>query len=500
MTGVGILGADTNTELRGFGTINADIEFVGVSNLKATGGTLTLGGDLIAVNILGTADDTGVLNITAPWFSEGGPSGNIVAVVLNGGTLQGAQVTNDNATGIQGHGTITSRMINNTQLLATNGGTLLVQTAGNDNDWDGTTNTGELQATGASLEIRDNATFGFTGKVRAINSHEVFANGFALDFNPGSSIELNDQAKYRSTSSTDIGGTVTIGAGANATIQVTNNFFLTFETGSATTLNGNLKLVNNNVNIEAGATFSGAGALVIPDGSHLVGDNGANINVLLDNEGAFRPGNFEGIGTVAMKDYQQTDTGQLFVELKGTLLNQYDRLAATGIAQVDGYLNIDIDEVSPGVPFVPALGQLFNIISAPGGVIGTFDFYDISGMPAGLTFHINYLPNAVQLQVVNKPIFQADFDDDGDVDMTDYQIWRHAFSLNQLGDANGDNQSDAADYVIWRKQFGSHAGAGSGRGRLEGANVPEPGQLVCSHSLMVSVALAAERSVRSSGV
>ena len=38
-----------------------------------------------------------------------------------------------------------------------------------------------------------------------------------------------------STSSTDIGGTVTVGAGG-ATIQVANNFFLTFETGSATTL------------------------------------------------------------------------------------------------------------------------------------------------------------------------------------------------------------------------------------------------------------------------
>ena len=277
ITGVGILGADTNIELRGFGTINADIEFTGVSNLKATGGTLTLGGDLIAVNILGTADDTGVLNITTPWFSEGGPSGNIVAVVLNGGTLQGAQVTNDNATGIQGHGTITSRVINNTKLLATNGGTLVVQTAANDNDWDGTTNTGELQATGASLEIRDNATFGFTGKVRAINSNEVFANGFALDFNPGSSIELSNDASYRSTSSTDIGGTVTINAGANAKIQVSNNFFLTFQNGSATTLNGNLKLINNNINIESGATFSGPGALTIPDGSHFVADNGANL-------------------------------------------------------------------------------------------------------------------------------------------------------------------------------------------------------------------------------
>ena len=174
-----------------------------------------------------------------------------------------------------------------------------------------------------------------------------------------------------------------------------------------------------------------------------------------------------------MKDYQQTYTGQLFVELRGKLLNQFDRLAMTGIAQIDGYLNIDIDEVSPGVPYVPALNDTFNIITAAGGVFGTFDFYDVSGMPAGLTFHINYLPTAVQLQVVNKPIFSADFDDDGDVDSTDYQIWRHAFGLNQLGDANGDNISDARDYVLWRKQLGSHAGAGAGAGAANA--VPEPG-------------------------
>ena len=150
----------------------------------------------------------------------------------------------------------------------------------------------------------------------------------------------------------------------------------------------------------------------------------------------------------------------------------------TGVAQLDGYLNIDIDEISPGVPFVPALGNVFNIISAPGGVLGTFDNIDVSGMPAGLTFHVNYLATSVQLQVVNKALFSADFDDDGDVDSTDYEIWRHAYGLNQLGDANGDNLSDARDYVLWRKQLGSHSGAGSGVGSA--ATVPEPGTaLLC---------------------
>ena len=79
-------------------------------------------------------------------------------------------------------------------------------------------------------------------------------------------------------------------------------------------------------------------------------------------------------------------------------------------------------------------------------------------MPAGLAFHINYLANAVQLQVVNKPFFSADFDDDGDVDATDLAIWDGAFDLNQLGDADGDNDTDGADLLVWQRQFGSRPG------------------------------------------
>jgi hypothetical protein len=122
------------------------------------------------------------------------------------------------------------------------------------------------------------------------------------------------------------------------------------------------------------------------------------------------------------------------------------------------------------VPFVPALGNTFNIITG-NTVTGAFDFADVSGMPDGLSFHINYLPNAVQLQVVNTPFFSADFDDDGDVDPTDLAIWDGAFDLNQLGDADGDNDSDGNDFLLWQRQLGSMpvvAAAGA---------VPEPSSL-----------------------
>jgi hypothetical protein len=457
INGPGILGADTNRNLTGFGTIDADLDFDGAADLYADDGELVVSGVIFDVAVIGTLNETGILNVTNPWNS----SAAVTIVNQFGGEIRGGTITVDNPNGIRGQGLVSARVINNTRLAASNffigqpAATHVFQTAANNNDWDGVAGAGILEAeANKTLELRDDATFPFTGSVEVLTGGRVFSNGFALDFNPGSSIELTN-GTYESTSSTDIGGTVTINAGVASTIKVANNSFLTFETGSNSTLTGNLRLENNNINIEQGAVLvNGGGALVIPDGSHMVADNQADIDVLLQMDGAFRPGNSEGIARVDLFEYQQGNTGELFVELRGTALNAFDRLVASGDVVIDGYLNIDIDEISPGVPFVPALNQTFNIITA-GNVIGEFDYADVSGMPAGLAFHIEYLGNAVQLQVVNKPFFSADFDEDGDVDLTDLAIWQGAYNLNQLGDADGDNDSDGRDFLLWQRQHGS---------------------------------------------
>jgi hypothetical protein len=459
--------AINNRELRGFGTINAPITFQNTSALRADDGTLTIGGVINEVSTIGTADNDGTLNVVNAWNS------NVAAnVVLNGGVLQGGAITVANANGIKGRGTVSSRVINNSRLEANvAANTLVFETAANDNDWDGGANTGILAASnGGTLEVRDNATFTYGGTVTATGGSKVYAKGFGFNFGTTSVINLTNST-LQTDESSNFDGAINVAAGGDSTLNVQVNRFLTIGSTSTVSLGSNLKLVTNNGSIEAGATFSGAGAVIVPAGSHLITEAGANVNTLLVNEGTVRPSGFNTVGAETLHDYQQTDTGLLEVELTGTLLNQFDRFTIPGVAQLDGSLVIDIDGA-----FVPALGNTFNIISATGGVAGTFDTIDMSGVPAGLTFHINYLPTIVQLQVVNKPILQADFDDDGDVDSTDYQIWRHAFQLNQLGDATGDNISDARDYVIWRKQFGTHPGAGSGAG-VNGANVPEPGAL-----------------------
>jgi hypothetical protein len=468
--GAGTLAANDARELRGFGNIGATIDFDNTARLRADNGTLTISGAILDVGVIGTADADGVLNVTNAWNT------NVAAgVALLGGTVQGGTITNDTAQGIQGFGTVTSRVINNTQLLSFNGGTLIFETAADDNDWDGAAGNGLLRASpGTTLDVRDSGpAFPFAGTVQVDAGARVFVNdpdnlplGFALNFLPAADLNLNG-GTYEAASSTDLAGTTTVAAGPESTIKVRNNTFLTFATGSTITLNGNLRLENNNINVEDLANFSGTGALKVVNGSHMVIDDQADVGVLLEMYGALRPGNSEGIGVANLTNYQQFPTGQLFVELRGTSLNQFDRLAATGVVIVDGYLNIDLDNM-----FAPVLGNTFNIITGA-NVTGQFDYYDIDNvaeMPAGLAFKINYLANAVQLEVVNKPIFSADFDDDGDVDLTDLnEYWKDAFNLNQLGDADGDNDSDGNDFLLWQRQLGSKPTAVAA-----GGAVPEP--------------------------
>ena len=152
ISGAGILGADTGHSLHGFGTINTSVEFVGVANLKADNGILTVNGTILDVNVLGTADTDGILNIPVAWNT----ATNIASVDMLGGEIRGGTITNDNAGGITGFGLISARVINNTRLTASHNGTLVVETATNLNDWDGAANTGQLNATAGTLEVRDN--------------------------------------------------------------------------------------------------------------------------------------------------------------------------------------------------------------------------------------------------------------------------------------------------------------------------------------------------------
>lgn len=392
INGPGHLGSNGNRALVGFGTINCPVEVGFSSDILADNGELTMTNSLFfSVNNLGTADTDGVLNVVPNWDAAG-----VDQILMQGGQLKGGSIQNNATLGIRGRGLVSSRINNQIGVQANSPlAPLILQTAANDNDWDGG-GFGTLQAaTGGTLECRDNALFAFTGTVNASGGATVFTNGFALGFDPGSTLSLANGGIYKSTNSTDIRDTVTVGAGADSIIEIQINRFLDFEATSSTTLTGNLSLVTNNGIIRAGATFAGAGALKIAAGSVVGPEDNTNVNVLINNSGRLKVANF-GTGRVDAKDFQQSSSGVLEIDLEGTALANHDRLFVGGTAQIAGDLDLDL-----GGSYVPALNDTFNILSATGGVTGTFEpLVQPVGMPAGLVFEVTYLPTLVQVKVV----------------------------------------------------------------------------------------------------
>ena len=96
------------------------------------------------------------------------------------------------------------------------------------------------------------------------------------------------------------------------------------------------------------------------------------------------------------------------------------------------------------------------------------------------TFLIRYdaVSNMVVLSEFLAALLEADFNQDGRVDGTDFLIWQQNFgtpsgaTMND-GDANGDGTVDGQDFLIWQTQFGSPAGSGASP-----SAVPEPAALI----------------------
>ena len=238
INGPGELQIDNGKALRGYGTINAQIDGDGTAQLIAEGGLLDMNGLLEDIGRIGTSGSAAVLDMALAWNT------NVASTVgLQGGRIQGATITNDGPNGIDGYGEVVAA-INNNSVIQAWGGDLLINNS--TNNWDGTTNTGLLRAlSGGDLELRDNATFLFNGTVQANSTLTVFANGFELEFEPASTLNLYN-GTYRSTSPTDIGGTVYISGTGTLQISGTANF----ESTSNTTLNGDLVLDNTTTRVQ----------------------------------------------------------------------------------------------------------------------------------------------------------------------------------------------------------------------------------------------------------
>ena len=447
ITGAGQLRAPADKAFIGWGTINSAVNFVDSAELRADGvtpgDTLTVNGAILDVGTIGTAGPNGILNVTNPWNTNVSDR-----VQLLGGFIQGAAITNDLPSGIVGFGEVNAPVDNNTRIDA-EGGELIVPNPAN--DWDGTLNTGSLNAVSGDLQLVDDTEFLFRGVVTASSGQEVFANGFALEFEPASQLTLTG-GTYRSTHVTDIGGTVSVAAGGPSTISVPA--LVTFENGSSTTLNDDLRLDNANTLVAVNAEFSGGGELVNLNGRQLTLADGADVGVLIKNEGVLAIAE-AGAGRADADDFVQTAAGQLNIDLAGADLGDFDRLVLNGATQLNGALDVALFG-----GFNPALGDTFTILSAAGGVNGTFAAVNSPTLDPGLALSVVYNPTNVMLQIVAGLL--GDYNNNGTVDAADYVVWRK-------------NDGTQEGFNTWRANFGATAaGAGAVALAETAAAVPEP--------------------------
>ncbi len=157
-----------------------------------------------------------------------------------------------------------------------------------------------------------------------------------------------------------------------------------------------------------GVDFSNAGVTVVESGvlkfTHLLSnESGGEIrgNGTLDltaatfaNNGALSPGMSPGVLSVAGA-YAQSPGGALNVELAGLSAgSQYDRLAVSGAANLNGALNITLAQ-----NYTPADGDEFTILThaSRNGQFSEVNGPAIAGYPM---FEVNYEPGGVTLTVV----------------------------------------------------------------------------------------------------
>src|SRR5262245_18675489 len=144
-----------------------------------------------------------------------------------------------------------------------------------------------------------------------------------------------------------------------------------------------------------------------------------------------------------------TASNTLIMELAGTTPgDEYDTISGQGVAMLGGTLDIDLLG-----GFSPTPGNSFQLITAAGGVVGTFGNVLLPSI-SNASWQLRYTPTSVLLQVALK----GDYNFDGSVDMADFIVWQKTLNASGFGlpaDGNGNNQVDAGDYTVWRTNFGT---------------------------------------------
>lgn len=221
-------------------------------------------------------------------------------------------------------------------------------------------------------------------------------------------------------------------------------------------------------NVRDGASFSGAGTLIDGIGGTLWLHHGASLNdVALVNQGTLRHRRFaepDQCGIAAVDRFTNDAAGVWHVRVGGSSPGtDYDQLVVTGgEAQLAGVLEVELF-ARDGVLFSPQLGDEFTLLTAVGGVEGTFANSTPTTCMNGHTYHwtVLYGPNDMRIRLdAVSDCCPPDVNGDRRIDLVDLAILLTNFGLatgatQPMGDIDFDGDVDLTDLATLLTQFGT---------------------------------------------
>ena len=286
--------------------------------------------------------------------------------------LSDATITNSGGTpSFINQGTLTlngGTGISTVAIPVTNPGTISVQT--------GTLNlTGGLTNFNAATSTLAGGTYLIKTKFRFANAN-IVTNNAAITLNTTASLISDSNAVNALTgfNTNGSGGSVTLQGGRGLTVG-------TFQNAGVLSIGATSAFKSNNFTQSGGRTVIAGGSLT--SATNVININAGIVDGIgtlvgnVTNAGTIRPGGLGVAGTLNITgNYAQTAAGSLVLDIGGvTVGTQYDRLAITGTATLNGTLSESLISA-----FTPAAGTTFRPLTFASA---TGDFSTKSGLDLG---------------------------------------------------------------------------------------------------------------------
>jgi T5SS/PEP-CTERM-associated repeat protein len=252
---------------------------------------------------------------------------------------------------------------------------------------------------------------------------------------------------------------------------------LRFDGGLTNTSAGQISITSGTVDIYGNVTNNSNGKIIVGDRAEAIFHDTVTNNGQL----VVLPGG----NALMLENLSLTNAAAVTVQLAGDNPDtDYGQLDVGGAANLGGALNVTLAN-----GFTPQAGDSYQLLTAGGGLTGTFASQSLPSLSAGLSWDVDYSATSVTLSVVAG--LRADFNHDGMVNSADLAVWKAGFgtptgATSATGDADGDGDVDGADFILWQHELGAAANSPAA------ASVPEPAAL----GLAIASAFAAVCSRR----